>query len=62
MNINLKIEAKKLISIKIDYIMKYNNLSRCEAIKYIYNNFNQDYFLLSYKVQKLSKRAKQNKM
>ena len=58
MNIHLKIEAKRLIHIKLDYIIEHNNLTRCEAIKYNYNNFNQDYFLLPYKVQKLSKRAR----
>lgn len=60
MNINLKIESKKTINIKISYIMNANGLSRCEAIKFIYDNFNQDYFLLPYKVQKLSKRARRN--
>ena len=60
MNIHLKIEAKKLMFslLKQPYVNTYNN--RVESLKSLYTCFNNDKFLLPYKVQKLSKRARRN--
>lgn len=60
MNIHLKIEAKKLMFslLKQPYVNIYNN--RVEGLKSLYTCFNSDKFLLPYKVQKLSKRARRN--
>jgi hypothetical protein len=56
LNINLKIELKKTIGSKgIEFISQQGlNLSD------IYKALNNDTFLLPYKVQKLSKKAKNN--
>jgi hypothetical protein len=57
LNINLKIEAKSMI-------LKYGNLLELgkskEGFLNLYQVFSLDTFLLPYKVQKLSKRAKRN--
>ena len=60
MNIHLKIEAKKLMFSLLNqpYVNIYNN--RVEGLKSLYTCFNSDKFLLPYKVQKLSKRARRN--
>lgn len=54
LNINLKIEAKKTITSKGIEFLKNNGLGFNE----IYKSFNKDRFLLPYKVQKLSKKAR----
>lgn len=52
LNINQKIEAKKTYSL---------NLSGAKELKNLYNVFSMDTFLLPYKVNKLSKKARRNK-
>ena len=44
--------------LKQPYVNTYNN--RVESLKSLYTCFNNDKFLLPYKVQKLSKRARRN--
>jgi hypothetical protein len=51
LNINQKIEAKKTYLIALNNVNEFNNL---------YNVFSKDAFLLPYKVNKLSKRARRN--
>ena len=64
MNIHLKIEAKQTLVINGSKLTlsAFNspNITRANAIKMIYTVFNNDTFLLPYKVQKLSKRARHN--
>jgi hypothetical protein len=52
LNINQKIEAKKTYSL---------SLSGAKELKNLYNVFSMDTFLLPYKVNKLSKKARRNK-
>tara|TARA_R110002049_G_scaffold32253_3_gene107793 strand:+ start:2530 stop:2706 length:177 start_codon:yes stop_codon:yes gene_type:complete len=54
LNINLKIEAKKTIGSEGINFLKKQGL----GFEEIYNSFNKELFLLPYKVQKLSKRAR----
>ena len=54
LNINLKIEAKRIISSEGIEFLKNQGLSFEE----IYKSFNKELFLLPYKVQKLSKKAR----
>ncbi len=56
LDINLKIEAKKIIGAKGIYFLKKQGLN----LNDIYTSFNKDCFLLPYNVQKLSKRAKRS--
>jgi hypothetical protein len=56
LSIHLKIEAKN--SINLDLVCKVLNYSRVQSIQAVYKTFNKDCFLLPYKVQKLSKRAR----
>jgi hypothetical protein len=58
LNIHLKIEAKK--SVNLELICKVLHYSRRQTLETTYKHFNCDYYLLPYKVQKLSKRAKRN--
>ena len=60
LNIHLKIEAKNIIN--LDLIAKVLKYNRTQTIEAIYRNFDKDYFLLPYKVNKLSKRARRNKI
>ena len=64
LNVHLKIEAKKAIIIDGSnlLIVAYfpENLSRKKAFDILYRAFEKDIFLLPYKVQKLSKRARRN--
>lgn len=56
LSINLKIQAK-------DLIHRYGrviSLNTAKDLNMFYDTFNQDTFLLPYKVQKLSKRARRN--
>ena len=59
MNINLKIEAKKNISPRLIKICM-PELTSLKILNLIYLTFNKDLFLLPYKVNKLSKKAKRN--
>ena len=59
MNVNLKIEAKKNISPKLINICM-PDLTSLEILNLIYLTFEKDLFLLPYKVQKLSKKARRN--
>lgn len=52
LNINQKIEAKKTYLLRLSSAKELNNL---------YFVFSKDTFLLPYKVNKLSKKARQNK-
>jgi|15BtaG_2_1085339.scaffolds.fasta_scaffold163005_2 hypothetical protein len=54
LNINLKIEAKNIIGAKGINFLKKQGIS----LNDIYKSFNKDLFLLPYKVQKLSKKAR----
>tara|TARA_R110000823_G_scaffold90792_3_gene200451 strand:+ start:2668 stop:2856 length:189 start_codon:yes stop_codon:yes gene_type:complete len=54
LNINLKIEAKKLIGSEGIKFLKTQGI----GFKSIYKSFNKELFLLPYKVQKLSKKSK----
>ena len=57
LSINLKIEAKKIILPYLNYNSRVKlNLN----LNSIYIAFNKDIFLLKYRVQKLSKKAKKN--
>ena len=58
MNIHLKIEAKKTFDLSL--ICKVLGYTRKQTIETTYKCFNSDYYLLPYKVQKLSKRARRN--
>ena len=58
MNIHLKIEAKKTFDLSL--ICKALGYTRKQTIETTYKCFNADYYLLPYKVQKLSKRARRN--
>lgn len=58
LNIHLKIESKK--SINLDLVCKILGYTKKQTLEATYKNFNCDYFLLPYKVQKLSKRARRN--
>ena len=59
MNINFKIEAKKLVS---PIIVKnlIPELRTKQVFDLIYKTFEKDIFMLSYKVQKLSKKSRRN--
>lgn len=59
MNVNFKIEAKKLLSPTIlkSYLPE-QKLS--DILKTHYKVFSKDIFMLPYKVQKLSKKARRN--
>lgn len=65
MNIHLKIEAKRCMMVTPTQITKAfinsPNIKKSEVFKIIYRVFNTDSFLLPYKVQKLSKKARKNK-
>lgn len=52
LNINQKIEAKKTYLLRLSSAKELNNL---------YTIFSKDTFLLPYKVNKLSKKARRNK-
>lgn len=63
LNIHLKIEAKGLLtSNKINALQRINGLNRYCTIKLIYNAFDCDSFILPYRVNKLSKRARRNQI
>ena len=61
MNVNLKIEAKKMV----EPVILRNALPEmkgAERLKIIYTAFSYDIFMLPYKVNKLSKRARRNEI
>lgn len=61
LNINLKIEAKGLLTTnRIDALQRINNFTRKDTLKMIYLCFDCDAFILPYKVKKLSKQARRN--
>lgn len=64
LNIHLKIEAKKAVIINGSNLLIEaffpENLARTKALDILYRVFEKDAFLLPYKVQKLSKRARRN--
>ena len=61
LNIHLKIEAKKTVEINIILLQKISNADFKNSVVNLYNRFeNSDYFMLPYKVNKLSKRARRN--
>jgi hypothetical protein len=61
MNINFKIEAKKIVSpIIIKNLIP--ELTAKQVVDLIYKTFSNDLFMLPYKVQKLSKKARRNEI
>jgi hypothetical protein len=64
LNIHLKIEAKKTVIINGSNLLASvyfpEITTRAKAINILYRAFENDCFLLPYKVRKLSKRARRN--
>ncbi len=60
LNIHLKIEAKKILNVKVLELSKINNLTASRTLIRLYDAFDIDAFKIQYKVQKLSKRARRN--
>jgi len=60
LNIHLKIEAKETCLITLAQLSELTNKKQSETLKSLYITFSKDCFILPYKVQKLSKRARRN--
>ena len=60
MNIHLKIEAKRIVKVSVLDLSKINTFTPSQTLLGVYEAFNINAFLLQYKVQKLSKRARRN--
>lgn len=60
LNIHFKIEAKKTVEINLLMLQKISGTTFKKAIENLYISFDKDYFMLPYKVRKLSKRARRN--
>jgi hypothetical protein len=60
LNIHLKIEAKKILNVKVCELSKINKLKASRTLIRLYDAFDNDAFKLQYKINKLSKRARRN--
>lgn len=59
LNIHFKIEARKTAEVNIPMLKRISQKSYAETLNGLYNRFeNSDYFMLPYRVQKLSKKAR----
>jgi hypothetical protein len=61
LNIHQKIEAKKVLNPSILALIQKEFFTPSKLLKSTYEVFSKDLFLLPYKVQKLSKKARRNK-
>jgi hypothetical protein len=60
LNIHQKIEAKKVLSQSVVALIQNELFTPSKLLNSIYEVFSKDLFLLPYKVQKLSKKAKRD--